>query len=191
MKKIRLRRTRDARISARCDCDRSVILYLVEDPQELKQIRIERSRLQHPPSRRPLRAGGPVLVPAGVWAVSPAGLYTLIPSDRRRPWVGSRGLGRAPPGSTPGIQPGKRLRTLPLRQSPLTLARKLTWLHLIVFTFHSDSETRGNEREGRVVRRDKWLTESRERVLSARLFMESVWTRRASGLNHLPLQRGV
>ncbi len=51
----------------RCACDRSVILYLVEDPQQLKQIRIERSRLQHPPpSRRPLRAGGPALVPAGV-----------------------------------------------------------------------------------------------------------------------------
>lgn len=121
--KIRLKRTIGSRISARCltamvwQVSARLILYLVEDHEQLKQVaRIHWSRLQHPfPNRRPLRADGQALVPAGVWAESPAGLYTLILSDRKRPWVGSRGLGRAPPGSMPGIQLGKRLHTLPLR----------------------------------------------------------------------------
>lgn len=134
MKKIRLKRTIVSRISA-CyltamvwQVSARLIPYLIEDPEQLKQVaRIQRSHLQHTsPNRRPLRADGQALVPAGVWAESPAGLYTLILSYQKRPWVGSRGLGRAPPGSTPGIQPGRRLHTLPLRQRPLTVAQKRT-----------------------------------------------------------------
>lgn len=155
VEKNRLKRTKGSRISARFltamvwQVSTRLILYLVEDPGELKQVaRNQWSRLQHPfPSRRPLQAGGQALVPAGVWAESPAGLYTLILSYRKRPWVGSRDLGRAPPGAAPGIPPGKRLHTLPLCRSPLTVARKLTWLCWIVFITHSVGETRRSERK--------------------------------------------